>query len=90
MNLGIYELKYCERCGALGLRRRQSAETYCEACGQMLLNYFTPRLARRPQLRNPKLQNQITRKVQEASSPALGGTHESVQGCSSQGEDVAT
>lgn len=25
-----YELKYCERCGSLGLRRCQSSETYCE------------------------------------------------------------
>jgi ribosomal protein L37AE/L43A len=33
-----YELKYCERCGSLRLRRAASVETYCEPCGQMLLN----------------------------------------------------
>lgn len=33
-----YELKYCERCGSLRLRRAASTETYCEPCGQMLLN----------------------------------------------------
>ena len=34
-----YELKYCERCGALGLRRSQSPESYCESCGKILINY---------------------------------------------------
>ena len=33
-----YELKYCERCGSLRLRRAASVETYCGPCGQMLLN----------------------------------------------------
>jgi hypothetical protein len=34
-----FELKYCERCGSLGLRRSQSPETYCRPCGQLMLNY---------------------------------------------------
>lgn len=34
-----YELKYCERCGALGLRRSQSPDSYCESCGKILVNY---------------------------------------------------
>jgi hypothetical protein len=42
-----YELKYCERCGSLRLRRSQSAENYCEPCGRMLLNYSSPNLALR-------------------------------------------
>jgi hypothetical protein len=37
-----YELKYCERCGSLGLRRSQSGETYCEPCGQLLTSYSLP------------------------------------------------
>jgi hypothetical protein len=39
MQLSTYELKYCERCGSLLLRRSASAETYCEPCEQMLANY---------------------------------------------------
>jgi len=30
------ELKYCERCGSLGVRRPDSAENYCEACARLL------------------------------------------------------
>ena len=39
MQLSTYELKYCERCGSLRLRRSASAETYCKPCAQMLANY---------------------------------------------------
>lgn len=38
------ELKYCERCGALGLRRSQSSESYCEPCGRLLMESVSPRL----------------------------------------------
>lgn len=37
--LATYELKYCERCGSLRLRRTASEGTYCEPCGQMLANF---------------------------------------------------
>ncbi|MGB8885522.1 MAG: hypothetical protein WCC87_02315 [Candidatus Korobacteraceae bacterium] len=37
-----YELKYCERCGTLGLRRSKSTETYCRPCGQVLVNSSLP------------------------------------------------
>ena len=51
-----YELKYCERCGSLGLRRSQSGETYCKPCAQMLSNYAIPADAgHRSRLRQPKL-----------------------------------
>jgi hypothetical protein len=30
------ELKYCERCGGLGLRRPGSTDNYCEACARVL------------------------------------------------------
>lgn len=34
-----YELKYCERCGTLGLRRTACEQSYCEPCEQALLNF---------------------------------------------------
>lgn len=34
-----YELKYCERCGALGMRRSDSSESYCRPCGKILTTY---------------------------------------------------
>ncbi len=37
-----YELKYCERCGSLGLRRLQSGEAYCGRCEQILIKYSVP------------------------------------------------
>ena len=42
MKRSTYELKYCERCGALGLRPSHSPETYCGPCGQILINYSFP------------------------------------------------
>jgi hypothetical protein len=37
------ELKYCERCGGLWLRRRGSERVYCEAC--------VPKMEELPQVR---------------------------------------
>ncbi len=34
-----YELKYCERCGALRLRRSQSSESYCGDCEKLRINH---------------------------------------------------
>lgn len=45
-----YELKYCERCGSLRLRRAASADTYCQPCGQMLANYSLSNHAQRASL----------------------------------------
>ena len=36
MTYSSYELKYCERCGGLGLRRSKSGLPYCSDCEQML------------------------------------------------------
>jgi len=33
-----YELKYCERCGALRLRRADSGGAYCRHCQGVLFN----------------------------------------------------
>jgi len=37
-----YELKYCERCGSLRLRRADSSDTYCQPCGHVLFNLPLP------------------------------------------------
>jgi ribosomal protein L37AE/L43A len=66
-----YELKYCERCGSLGLRRAKSAENYCQPCGQALVNYsLPPGAARRLRLRKPE--------VGRATPSFLEGTAEAV------------
>ncbi len=36
MRYSSYELKYCERCGGLGLRRSRTNAPYCCDCEQML------------------------------------------------------
>jgi ribosomal protein L37AE/L43A len=51
MQLSTYELKYCELCGSLRMRRATSAETYCQPCGQMLANYSVSHYAQRANLR---------------------------------------
>jgi hypothetical protein len=40
MTYSSYELKYCERCGGLGLRRSQSGLPYCCDCQQMLQRFL--------------------------------------------------
>lgn len=42
MPLTTYELKYCERCGSLLVRRSQSSENYCEPCRQALMHVLFP------------------------------------------------
>jgi len=37
-----YELKYCERCGSLQLRRADSAENYCPVCECALVLALSP------------------------------------------------
>jgi hypothetical protein len=57
-----YELKYCERCGALGTRRAHSAESYCESCAQILTQVVVPgavgRRFRKPVLAPASLSSQ--------------------------------
>jgi len=60
MQATSYQLKYCERCGSLRLRRAASAENYCQPCEQALFNWSLPeetvRLLRQPparELNNP-------------------------------------
>ena len=35
------ELKYCERCGALGLRQPESNHNYCQPCADVLSSEFS-------------------------------------------------
>ncbi len=62
------ELKYCERCGALGLRRSQSSETYCGLCAR-LLTLQVRQLCRGPRRMLRRLQNQTS---QPLAAPAVG------------------
>jgi ribosomal protein L37AE/L43A len=62
-----YELKYCERCGSLGLRRVHSGETYCEPCGQMLIDKVRKSLFRKRKTPRP-----ILPKAEAQSSLRLG------------------
>ncbi len=61
MQLATYELKYCERCGSLKLRRATSADAYCEPCGRILINYSLPSHAEKARvlLRKPAAQSAI-------------------------------
>ena len=43
----LLELKYCERCGALGTRDRNSDRIYCEPCGRQMLQVYRAPAKRR-------------------------------------------
>lgn len=45
------DLKVCEGCGALWLRRTLSGEVYCRGCKQKLADFPAPRGRRAPQRR---------------------------------------
>ena len=67
-----YELKYCERCGSLGLRRRESLETYCEPCGQILTNYSFPGdLARRSRFRKSRAESPTPLQLEGNAQPYI-------------------
>ena len=68
------ELKYCERCGALGLRRPQSSETYCESCARLLSRQVS-QLCRGPRRMFRQLKNetrQLLTPQTAATSSACG------------------
>ena len=70
-----YELKYCERCGSLCTRRRDSSDTYCDACAQMLTPVCLPSGAgRRPRGRRNRTFGLVPQKsVPPLKSEAAGG-----------------
>lgn len=41
-----FELKYCERCGGLWLRRRETAAVYCSPCARQITEITRRRLRR--------------------------------------------
>ena len=70
-----YELKYCERCGSLGLRQCKSPQSYCRPCGQLILNYSLPADARRGLLSKTKpvtIAPLILKAASETTVPAWG------------------
>jgi ribosomal protein L37AE/L43A len=49
MKYSSYELKYCERCGGLGLRRSRSGLPYCSECEQLMAPFsFKPNAVTAP------------------------------------------
>jgi hypothetical protein len=68
----IYELKYCERCGALGTRRSESSETYCECCAQILTRCFVPGRSRRGLARRAGRITQLSVRLVAAEQSAGG------------------
>ena len=74
MDCATYELKYCERCGALGTRRSATNDTYCERCEQILTRTFSPdALSRRPRLRRSAKRADSPVQLKAAAQPACGG-----------------
>jgi hypothetical protein len=72
MQPATYELKYCERCGSLSLRRAASADTYCKPCAEMLANFSLPNHAVRASLllRRPRRKSAVARVLNhEAQAP---------------------
>lgn len=49
----IYELKYCERCGGIGLRRPTSYQSYCRRCEAILARFSLLRLRDRQTTQEP-------------------------------------
>ena len=68
-----YELKYCERCGSLRVRRAASADAYCEPCGRMLIDYSLGNHAERARLllRKPRRKSGIGPVMTDAAQAAL-------------------
>ncbi len=47
-----FELKYCERCGGLWLRRCQAAAVYCSQCARQMADISRRRPRRQPSCPN--------------------------------------
>jgi hypothetical protein len=74
MESATYELKYCERCGALGTRRSETNDTYCESCSQILTRSFLPEvLSRRPRQRRNANRARLPFRLKAEAQPACGG-----------------
>jgi hypothetical protein len=74
MESATYELKYCERCGALGTRRSETDNTYCELCAQILTRSLLPdALGRRPRRRRNAKRTGMPLQLEAAGQPVCGG-----------------
>lgn len=67
MTYSSYELKYCERCGGLGLRRNKSGLPYCRDCEHMLHNFLT----RRPADTAPGQLRRIVHRPTSSTNPLI-------------------
>ena len=72
-----FELKYCERCGSLRLRRADSAENYCPSCERALFAALSPgalpsKLRREPRAAKKQVAPHCGRPSPQAKSRALG------------------
>jgi hypothetical protein len=47
MTYSTFELKYCERCGGLGVRSDKSGLPYCDDCEQMMQRFLATPPSRR-------------------------------------------
>lgn len=74
MESATYELKYCERCGALGTRRSETDDTYCQPCAQILARSFLPEVpSRRPRQRRNAKRTRVPFLLKAEAQPACGG-----------------
>lgn len=76
MTYSIFDLKYCERCGGLGLRRNNSGLSYCRPCTQMMRDFSirpNPALVQRSSRLNAGLRRVIFSRPFTAS--AQGATY---------------
>jgi len=69
MSYSSYELKYCERCGGLGVRQRQSGLPYCCDCEQMMRAFLPARPA--AHTAPGQLRRVIQRSRQRALAPCV-------------------
>jgi ribosomal protein L37AE/L43A len=63
------ELKYCERCGTLGLRRGGSGQVYCNHCEQAMSQAYRAPLRKREPTPSPSGEQE------ERGRPVTPGMH---------------
>jgi uncharacterized Zn finger protein (UPF0148 family) len=80
------ELKYCERCGTLGLRQGGSSQVYCESCEEKMDEVCKARPAQRAKetAQEPDEAREVglAKKGSKGATPlfAIGGGDESLAG----------
>jgi hypothetical protein len=73
MTYSSYELKYCERCGGLGLRREKSGLPYCFDCEQMMQHFLLrPAETRTEPGQLRRIVHRLPRQVLDEVSAAIG------------------